>query len=621
MNHRRRPHAGFTLPEVLVSMVVASLLVTSLAFAFSVVARNQGDAEQRLSESRDVTFVQTWLPADLSSATQSWLEPQLPFPVVESLPGTNVVTVARPDVDLGTQYLIAYRYEEVPGNGWALARYRIDDPGCPTATPLFDACNGPESVKRIGVAYELPDPPAGWDTSQAPTHAVEVARRNSGGAGSSGAPVGQDVTVKFVSGSVYIAGGSGLSAGQQIDPSPQVIPDPVAPPSRCGRRVLLLLDLSTSVINDWSSADDAPGNMRAAATSFVTAFQGTPGSMSVLGYDKWIEPISGNPGEYFDLLNDPTGRADWLVNEAFPDMTTGNGAYNASTNPYGFGPHSFGNTGGGTHWEAALYSAFAMPRDWQEIDGTDDDRTKDRSDLEYLATVPDLVVMITDGQPTRRFDERFNYTNFNADGDNHQRVTDQAAAAANLAREFGVEDVVGVLVGSTNNVGKLEQVVGGTAWNGLPGSDPNSNADLADYFAADFAQLGDVVRSIVQRECGGALTLQKRFTDGTDPSTTGVWEFFNDEQGTKTLDYGSASSVTFQHTFQEGSTSHEFLIEERPRDGWVLDDVTCEVGGQPLTDPTRVTREDPDNPGDPVRYRFTLQADEAMSCLVISRPA
>ena len=164
-------------------MVVASLLVTSLAFAFSVVARNQGDAEQRLSESRDVTFVQTWLPADLSSATQSWLEPQLPFPVVESLPGTNVVTVARPDVDLGTQYLIAYRYEEVPGNGWALARYRIDDPGCPTATPLFDAGNGPESVKRIGVAYERTLPPGGtrarhrrtpsrWHaaTAEAPAH-------------------------------------------------------------------------------------------------------------------------------------------------------------------------------------------------------------------------------------------------------------------------------------------------------------------------------------------------------------------------------------------------------------------------------------------------------------------
>ena len=158
--------------------------------------------------------------------------------------------MARPDLDTGDEYLIMYRYEELPGRGWVLARYRIDNPGCPTAYPIVGTCGGPEDVKRIGVAYELEPPPADWTEDQAPIHAIDVTRRNGGstyGSGSDSRPVGEDVAVHFVSGTIYIAGGSGLSAGQSIDPNPQEIPDPVAPPSRCGRRILILVDQSGSI--------------------------------------------------------------------------------------------------------------------------------------------------------------------------------------------------------------------------------------------------------------------------------------------------------------------------------------------------------------------------------------
>lgn len=626
-----RGDAGFTLPEVLIAMTVSGILVAALSMAFSVVVASGMSATNRVAESKDVTFVQTWLPADLSSATQTWITPKLPFPfdAEASLPkGSNVLTLARPNLATGETYLVMYRYEVLEGRGFVLARYRVGNPGCPNViNPVVGNCaSGPETVKRIGVAYELPEPPNGdaWDNElETPHWAVEVSHRNFGGntngSGTEERPVGEDVTVHFKSGNTYVAGGSGLSAGQLIDPSPEVIPDPTAPPSRCGRRILLLVDLSTSILYSWGSS--GPIEMRAAATSFVDAFRGTPGEMSVVGYDKWIEPLShpglpysqpDNPGQvgvYFDLLNDPEGTADFLTDTVFPGM---DGLRNTSR-PYGFGPHSQGNMGGGTNWEIALMSSFATPKDWHEHTGNSDNRTKDRSDIEYHDSIPDMVVLLTDGNPNRRLDEQYNYLDFMYDGDNqHTRVTNQARDMANVAREFGVKDVVGVLVGATTYEDRLATVVGGTAWDGgNPG-----NAAVADYFATDFSRLGEVIGEITKRECGGALTIQKRFSDGANPSASGVWDF-ESEQGGKSLDYGSASSVTFQHQFQNGDASYDFWIEEIPRDGFALNDVACEVGGDPVS-ASRITRIDPANAEDPVRYVFDIRADEAMSCLFVS---
>ena len=134
------------------------------------------------------------------------------------------------DLRTGGAYLIMYRYEEVEGRGWIMARYRVDNPGCPTPYPVVGNCDsGPESVKRIGVAYELVPPPPGWTIDQAPTHAIEVTCRNGGstyGAGSDSRPVGEDVKVHFKSGTIYIAGGSGLSAGQTINRTRRRSQDP-----------------------------------------------------------------------------------------------------------------------------------------------------------------------------------------------------------------------------------------------------------------------------------------------------------------------------------------------------------------------------------------------------------
>ncbi len=174
LHHRSttaRRDRGFSLPELLIAMTVSGILVSALAMAFSVIVRSQAGSQQRIAESKDVTFVQTWLPTDLSSATQTWIEPVVPFPFNADLPGTNVLTMARPDLETGGAYLIMYRYEELEGRGWIMARYRVDNPGCPTAYPVVGNCDaGAEAVKRIGVAYELVRRrPIGLPTRHRPT--------------------------------------------------------------------------------------------------------------------------------------------------------------------------------------------------------------------------------------------------------------------------------------------------------------------------------------------------------------------------------------------------------------------------------------------------------------------
>lgn len=583
-----RRDRGFSLPELLIAMTVSGVLVSALAMAFSVIVRSQAGSQQRIAESKDVTFVQTWLPTDLSSATQTWIEPVVPFPFNATLPGANVLTMARPDLDTGGEYLIMYRYEELEGRGWIMARYRIDNPGCPTPYPVVGNCDGgAETVKRIGVAYELVPPPPGWTPDQAPTHAIEVTRRNSGsgyGAGSDSRPVGEDVKVHFKSGSIYIAGGSGLSAGQSIDPNPQEIPDPVAPPSRCGRRILILVDQSGSI-----STAGATGTVRDAVRSFVLGFQGTPGQLSVVGFSANVSQISGPYGTYYDTLNDDSGKMAQLLN---PSTSTSIPA-NSTIARLQFG--------GSTNWHAAIQSAYGIPTG--------------SGDLSYHDYVPDMVVFVTDGDPTRHLNTNGTVS---STGSYNDHAT-YAANAANLARELGVQDVIGVLVNnanSTDSVNRLASVVGGTKWDGqFPG-----NAEVADYFAGSFSQLGGIIQSITARECGGALTIQKRFNNGSiNPSNTGVWEF-QSEQGSKVLDYGSDSSVTFQHEFQVGESFKEFWIEEQPRAGWIVDRMTCKSRGIDVP-ASRIVRTNPATPGDPVRFTVDLRPDEALSCFVWSNQA
>jgi prepilin-type N-terminal cleavage/methylation domain-containing protein len=63
----RRSDAGFTLPELLITVAVFGLVVVVLAAAITVVLRNHAAADGRLNVARGEQSIDTWMPADLAS--------------------------------------------------------------------------------------------------------------------------------------------------------------------------------------------------------------------------------------------------------------------------------------------------------------------------------------------------------------------------------------------------------------------------------------------------------------------------------------------------------------------------------------------------------------------------
>ncbi len=624
-----RRDAGFTLPELLISIMISGILVVSISMAFTTVLRTQGQATDRLAESKDITFVQTWLPVDLSSALATFTEIDEATLLAElaaytpsiaydrslpgaDLPGVNVLTVVRPDLEAGSgvYYLVAYRYHAV-GGSWQLSRFEIKYPGDPAR----------QTVKTVGVAHEVPTPPADWDGTTKPTFAVEVTSRNQVIL----RPIGEDVTVNFESGNEFSTGGAGLSAENELPADYSGgFTDPTAPPSRCGGRIALVIDTSGSVPQNsgGKATEDA-------AAGFITAFTGTPTSISINGFDReaygmiWdpSRPVGPDPGigqgstngvraPFVSVLN-PGPAVDTMkkritdlddLDGKWPGGTAGINQRDPFTAPATKGDRiMWDQIGAGTNWEDGLYNIL-----YRE-DGT-----------EYGEDLPSLVVFITDGQPTM-----VRSAGGGAVGASDRAATDAAKKWAEELRSKGSR-TVGVLVGNARNnstyVGYLTDVVKGTPWTGSFNDDGSvnvGNAATADYFTADFPKLGQVLRSIMIAECGGTVTLQKRIDDGagniTNPAT-GIWTYSG--IGDRDLDRSKTSSITFDYAFSTGEATRTVQIVESPVTGYVWDRAECSVGGE-LLPPDRTQPNTDGSPG----VTVTIQADQAVSCLMISRTA
>src|SRR4051794_15475434 len=65
---RMRDEDGFTLPELMVGMVIMSLLIVAIAGALIVSLKTTGSTEQRLHESQDVLITSSYVANDVQSA-------------------------------------------------------------------------------------------------------------------------------------------------------------------------------------------------------------------------------------------------------------------------------------------------------------------------------------------------------------------------------------------------------------------------------------------------------------------------------------------------------------------------------------------------------------------------
>ena len=555
---------GMTLVELLITVTILGIIMTSLTAAMIVILRTEQPIKDNLSESKDITFLQAWIPSDLASATSRNIDPLYQPTPRTTLPGTNVLTLNRADISTSgvtTNYVVSYRYVQVRDE-WQLQRYEIRNVGLAT-----------QNITKVGVAHQLASPPPTWNPTQSPVHAVSVTSRNQVVL----RPIGEDVQVTFGSGQGFTTGGAGLSSQDQLptDYTGGII-DPSAPPTRCGGTVTVVLDTSSSIPSQGGAT-----SLVNAALGFIDAFSGTPTYLRIVGFD--VSAYSYYPttaGQYVNILNPSTNLTAMRTKIDNQDLSNA-------------------RWGGGTNWEDGLWQAF------RTTSGT------------AFSQLPELVVFISDGEPNR------NRTNTPNDGDARFNTTDlsRAVTAANYGRGTGAR-IVGILVGndaSTTNQGRMKSVVGNVAWNGTGATNPG-NAAAADFFlpanSASFAELGNVLRSISAAVCGGTITVQKRIEQaGALSEATGTWSYTTDV-GVRDLDTSQSSSATFDFTFPNGTTTRTVQITETPKSGYTFVRAECSSGGVAI--PASRLRSPPDgSPG----VIITLTPDEAVSCLMVSQPS
>jgi len=555
---------GMTLVELLITVTILGIIMTSLTAAMIVILRTEQPIKDNLSESKDITFLQAWIPNDLASASSRNIDPLYQPTPRTTLPGTNVLTLNRADISTSgvtTNYVVSYRYVQVRDE-WQLQRYEIRNVGLAT-----------QNITKVGVAHQLASPPPTWNPTQSPVHAVSVTSRNQVVL----RPIGEDVQVTFGSGQGFTTGGAGLSSQDQLptDYTGGII-DPSAPPTRCGGTVTVVLDTSSSIPSQGGAT-----SLVNAALGFIDAFSGTPTYLRIVGFD--VSAYSYYPttaGQYVNILNPSTNLTAMRTKIDNQDLSNA-------------------RWGGGTNWEDGLWQAF------RTTSGT------------AFSQLPELVVFISDGEPNR------NRTNTPNDGDARFNTTDlsRAVTAANYGRGTGAR-IVGILVGndaSTTNQGRMKSVVGNVAWNGTGATNPG-NAAAADFFlpanSASFAELGNVLRSISAAVCGGTITVQKRIEQaGALSEATGTWSYTTDV-GVRDLDTSQSSSATFDFTFPNGTTTRTVQITETPKSGYTFVRAECSSGGVAI--PASRLRSPPDgSPG----VIITLTPDEAVSCLMVSQPS
>jgi prepilin-type N-terminal cleavage/methylation domain-containing protein len=142
MRRTARPDAGFTLPELLVTIVVTSIIVGAIGAAFTTFFRNESYSRRQVGSTRDTLSLATWLPADVhSTAATGGVDTGATTgtgcansPAYDVNANRNVLRLTLPDVSSTTSYA-AYRAELIDGR-WVLRRYACAANATPTIVPV-----------------------------------------------------------------------------------------------------------------------------------------------------------------------------------------------------------------------------------------------------------------------------------------------------------------------------------------------------------------------------------------------------------------------------------------------------------------------------------------------------
>ena len=322
-------------------------------------------------------------------------------------------------------------------------------------------------------------------------------------------------------------------------------PVPAANPAltaRCGVDIAVLVDRSASIFNAGQAA-----NYRTAVKDMIDAFAGTPSNLGVWSF--------GERASDTDAVQYPWHQMTQLDGAGGPANVT---ALKATVDIIPFTPNQ------STNWEEGIRAVQTAP---------------------VAATpAPDLLVVLTDGEPTVHADDLGANTVINND--------DMAGgvASANLLKAAGTR-VLAVGVGPSVTVPGLQLISGPTAFNG-------TNISTADYLTTSFADLNASLRSFATAICGGSVTVTKEASTPAAPATfapAAGWTLSGvianpppsatavpAQPATAATDDGVTGidgRVTFGWTSLVAET---ITVTEAPQPGFVLVARSCTLGGAPF---------------------------------------
>ncbi|MFJ3668929.1 hypothetical protein ACIPSE_21020 [Streptomyces sp. NPDC090106] len=340
-------------------------------------------------------------------------------------------------------------------------------------------------------------------------------------------------------------------------------------PENCGLDVALVLDLSASV-------GSALPNLKAAADKFTDALTGTPSRLALFSFDR-DSPSTGTTN-HPDLTSVSTTAGGTAFKDRYADWTLGSG----------------------TNWDQGLNA------------------------VAEAAPVYDLVVVLTDGNPTRwgkPYTGNGSKTNF-AD-------TEGGIFSANAVKKQGSR-VVAVGVGSGvegDSVLNLRAVSGTEAFTG-------TNPVTADYYQTDdFAAAGTALHDIALTHCDGTLSVVKQIVPATTTGedVTGAenagagWQFdastttsgIGGLPDTETTTDDGTGAVAFEPTYPADTTTADVTVQETQHTDHVL--VTQDGKNAVCTDLDDGTAVDVTNSG-AAGFTVDVPRSSAVSCVVYNRP-
>lgn len=158
--HRDR---GLTLVELLISVVITGIIISSIGGGIVVVMKTADPTAKRLAATTDEQNLVTWLPVDVSSTPSSnvWTDPDFPSGCAGESPGINLLKLKWTETVNGTTTTYRAAYRAVP----TAAGIRVQRFVCSGVASM--------SVATVSnVSGELAPLPLDWTPGEAPVAVV-----------------------------------------------------------------------------------------------------------------------------------------------------------------------------------------------------------------------------------------------------------------------------------------------------------------------------------------------------------------------------------------------------------------------------------------------------------------